>query len=223
MIGSRPRRRSGRSRSRIRACSRIGAVRYRSQRRRMRDRLRSHRAFRIQQVVVARAQAQADQRTRIGYRFRLPAVIRLIAAHGVFARLVPGPGRFAAQVMFANQSFLNLLRPLRIDLLLAPRSRFLLTSLVRAGALRAAFVGRGSSIRFCLRFHRVAARLRSGSSGGVGRLRQRRARRCASTDQRYRAACTQPTPHSRATLLHAFQRQASVAKNAPHRTGQETN
>jgi hypothetical protein len=156
-------------------------------------------------MVVARAQPQADQRTRIGHRFRLPAMIRLIAAHSVFAGLVPGSGRFAAQVMFANQRFLNFLRPLRIDLLLAPRSRFFLTSLVRAGALRAAFVGRGRSVRFCLRFHRIAACLRSRRTSGISRLRQRRARRCGGTDQRYSAACTEPTPHSHTTLLHAYQ------------------
>jgi hypothetical protein len=132
MIGSRRRRRSGRSRGRIRACSRISAVRHRAQRRRVRDWLHGHSAFRIQQMVVARAEPQADQRTRIGHRFLLPAVIRLIAAHGLFAGLVPGSGRFATQVMFANERFLNLLRPLRIDLLLAPRSRFFLAPLVRA-------------------------------------------------------------------------------------------
>ena len=83
-------------------------------------------------MVVAWPQSQADQSARIGYRFRLPAVVGLIAAHGIFAGLVPRSGRFAAQVMFANQRFLNLLRPLRINLLLAPRRRFSFSLPVRA-------------------------------------------------------------------------------------------
>jgi len=174
----------------------------------MRHWFRSHRAFRIQQMVVARSQPQADQCARIRHCLRLPAVIGLIAAHGVFAGLVPVSGRFAAQVMLANQRFLNLLHPLGINLLLAPRSRFSLAAPPRARALRAALVG-GWGIRFCLRLNRVAACLRSSRTGGIRRLGKRCAWRCARTEQRQSAACTQPTPHSRATLLHASQRQTS--------------
>ena len=56
---------------------RIGAVRHRGQRRRMRHpSLSCHRAFRIQQVIVASAPVRkSDQRTRIRHRLRLPAVI----------------------------------------------------------------------------------------------------------------------------------------------------
>ncbi len=83
-----------------------------AQSRMQRDRLRGHRAFRIQQMVVARPQPQADQSARIGHGFRLPAMVSLIAAHSIFAGLVPGSGRFAAQIMLADQRFLNRLRPL---------------------------------------------------------------------------------------------------------------
>ena len=219
MIRSRHRRwRSGRSRSRI-ARSRISAVRHRAQSRSMRDWLRSHRTFRIQQMVVAWPQPQADQSARIGHRFRLPAVVGLIAAHGIFAGLVPGSGRFAAQVMFANQRFLNLLRPLGIDLLLAARNRFSFASPVRARALHVALMGRGSAIRFCLRLNRAGACLRSNRTGGIAPPCKRCARRCAGAEQRQSAACTQPTPHSRATLLHDRQRQPSDLRTLPRTTG----
>ena len=46
-------------------------------------------------------------------------MIGLIAPHGLFARLIPGSSRCAAQVVLANQRFLNLLRALGFNLLLA--------------------------------------------------------------------------------------------------------
>jgi hypothetical protein len=52
-------------------------------------------------------------------------VIGLVAAHGVFTGLVPGSDSLAAQVVLANQSFLNFLRPLGIDLLLTSSCPFL--------------------------------------------------------------------------------------------------
>jgi hypothetical protein len=61
-----------------------------------------HRAFRIQQMIVAGAEPQADERARIGNFLRLPAMVGLVAPHGVFARLVPDSGRLSAQVMLAN-------------------------------------------------------------------------------------------------------------------------
>jgi hypothetical protein len=101
--------------------SRIHAMRGRSQGRRVgRGRLRSHRALRIQQPVVARPQTQADQSARVRHFLRLPAVIGLITPHGIFAGLVPRARRFAGQIMLAYQRFLNRLRPLRFNLLLAP-------------------------------------------------------------------------------------------------------
>jgi len=190
-------------------------MRHWRQRRRVRDRLRSHRAFRIQQVIMAWPQTQADQCARIGDRLRLPAVIGLIVAHGVFAGLVPGSGRLAAQVMFANQRFLNLLRPLRINLLLAPRSRLSLTFVVRARALRVTFVAHCGSLRFCLRVSRTTSCLCSSRTGRITCLRKCRARRCTGTDQRQGAACTHPTPQSRATFPHAFQCQTSQLTTRP--------
>jgi len=105
-----------------------------------RGRLRGHRAFRIQQVVVARPQAEADQSPRIRHGFRLPPVVGLVAAHRIFTGLIAGAGRFAGHIMLANQRFLNRLRPLWLDLLLATRSGFFLAALVGAGVLRLAAV-----------------------------------------------------------------------------------
>ena len=87
---------------------------------RIRD--RGHGAFRIQQMVFARAQTQFDQCSRVGDGFALPAVIGLVAAHGFFAGLVPGARGLAGQIMFADQGFLNGLGSLGIDFLLAARS-----------------------------------------------------------------------------------------------------
>ncbi len=78
-------------------------------------------------MILARPQAQLDQRARVGDGLALPSVIGLIAAHGFFAGLVPCAGGFAGHVMLADQSFLNGLRPLGVDFLLAARlRRFLL-------------------------------------------------------------------------------------------------
>ncbi len=72
------------------------------------------------------SQAQLDQRPRVGHRLALPAVIRLVAAHGLFAGLVPRARGFPAQVMLADQGFLNGLGSFGVDFLLAPRLRRLL-------------------------------------------------------------------------------------------------
>ena len=93
---------------------RLGALRIRD---------RGHGALRVQQMVFAGAQPKLDQRPRIGHRFALPAVIGLIAAHGIFTGLVPRARGFSAQVVFADQGFLNRLGALRVDLLLAARTR----------------------------------------------------------------------------------------------------
>ena len=66
-------------------------------------------------MIFTRAQAQLDERSRIGDCLTLPAVIGLVTAHGFFAGLIPCPGSFSAQVMLANQRFLNGLRSLGIN------------------------------------------------------------------------------------------------------------
>src|SRR5271155_2493212 len=116
-------------------------------------------------------------------------MIGLIAPHGIFTGLIPGSSRLAAQVMLANQRFLDLLRPLRINFLLAPCARLSLTVAVRR-TLRSAFVSRGGRIRL------------GGRSGSIRRLRGSTMRRTAGTDQRQSAASTQPSPHSRDILVH---------------------
>ena len=82
-----------------------------------------HSAVGIQQMVLARAQAELDQRPRVRHSLALPTVIGLIAAHGLFAGLIPGTRGFSAQVMLADQRFLNRMSPLGVDFLLAAHSR----------------------------------------------------------------------------------------------------
>ena len=74
-------------------------------------------------MVFARAQAQLDQRPRIGDLLALPAVVGLVAAHGFFASLVPGAGGFSAEVVLADQGFLNSAGPLRVYFLLSAGAR----------------------------------------------------------------------------------------------------
>ena len=157
-------RRWSRCRSRIHARSRIGAVRSRSQGcRARRSRSRGHRALRIQQMIVARPEPQADQGARVGHFLRLPAVVGLIPPHRVFTRLIPRTGRFAAQVMFAYQRFLNGLRPLRLNLLLASRC-LALAILARARVLRLAAVSPSGRTSFWMRTCRS---MRCGMSLGL--------------------------------------------------------
>ena len=77
-------------------------------------------------MIVARPESKANERPRVGYGFRLPAMIRLIAAHGIFAVLIPCTRRLARHVVFADERFLDRLRPLRVYLLLPADGRFLL-------------------------------------------------------------------------------------------------
>jgi len=72
-------------------------------------------------MVMARTEAEADQRARVGHRLRLPAVISLIAAHGIFAGLIPGSRGASSQIVFADQGFLNGLSAFGINFLLAAR------------------------------------------------------------------------------------------------------
>ena len=70
-------------------------------------------------------EAQADQGARIGNGFRLPAVVGLIAAQGVFAGLIPGSSGLSRHIVFADQSFLNFLCAIGINFLLAACYYFL--------------------------------------------------------------------------------------------------
>ncbi len=70
-------------------------------------------------MVLTWPQTQFDQRPRVRHRLALPSIVSLIAAHGRLAGLIPGAGSFSAQVMLADQGFLNGLRSLGINFLLA--------------------------------------------------------------------------------------------------------
>ncbi len=102
--------------------SRIGAARCWSQRCCAGSvRRGGHRTFRIQQVIVARSQPEFDQGARVGHGLRLPAVVGLIAAQGILCGLGPFAGSLAAEIVLANQRFLNGLRAIGVDFLLAAR------------------------------------------------------------------------------------------------------
>jgi len=72
-------------------------------------------------MILARPQAQADQRSRIRDGLALPSVIRLIPPHRIFTGLVPRPFGLTAQIVFPDQSFLNGLRSFGINFLLPAR------------------------------------------------------------------------------------------------------
>ncbi len=168
MLGSR-RGRCNR-RSPIHARARIGAVRRRGRGFRVRrGRLRGHRALRIQQMVMGWPQPQADQSARVRDGLRLPAVIGLIAPHGLFTGLIPPASRFAAQVVLPYQRFLDGLRPLRVNLLLTPRC--LPLALARSRVLRFAVVSCSNRTRLWVL---ACRRMRRGVTlGRRGRARSR--------------------------------------------------
>src|SRR5258706_7667213 len=99
-------------------------------------------------MVMARPEPQAEQRARVGHSLRWPAMIGLIAPHGVFTGLIPGSARLAAQVVLANQRFLDRLCALGINLLLAPRGRLSLAVLARVRILRVAVMSRHACVGF---------------------------------------------------------------------------
>jgi hypothetical protein len=74
----------------------------------------------------------------------LPSMICLVLAHGIFAGLVPGTAGCPAHVVFADESFLNRLRPLRIDLLLTARLRRFLSRRALPGRGRMSLARGGS-------------------------------------------------------------------------------
>src|SRR5436190_16730507 len=70
-------------------------------------------------MILARSQAEFDQCSRVGHRLALPALFCLVAAHGFFACLVPRASGFSpTEIVLADQSFLNCLRPLGVNFLL---------------------------------------------------------------------------------------------------------
>lgn len=137
-----------------------------------------HGAFRIQQMILAGAQSQLDERSRVGHGLALPAVVRLVAAHGFFAGLVPGAGSFSAEVVLADQGFLNGLGSLGVDFLLA------------AGPRR--FFSRGAPrSRRGVSSSRGSRRMRTFCRRGLVRTRCRSRRFCSGLAMRgARGACS---------------------------------
>ena len=81
------------------------------------------------------AKAEFDESARVRHGFVLPAVIGLKAPQRVFGRGIPLPGRRARHVVLANQSFLDLMGTLGINLLL-PADFLRVLSLARGSARR---------------------------------------------------------------------------------------
>jgi len=69
-------------------------------------------------MVCTGPQAELDESSRVWNLFGLPAMIALVAPHGLFALVIPVASGLAAQIVFADQSFLDGSRSLRIDLFL---------------------------------------------------------------------------------------------------------
>ena len=89
------------------------------------------------------SEAEFDKRARVGHGLVLPAIVGLEMPQRVLSRGIPLPSRHAGHVMLANQSFLDLMRALGIDLLLA--ANFLgALALVRTGAARRSSARSGS-------------------------------------------------------------------------------
>jgi len=98
-------------------------------------------------MIVTRSQTQADEGAGVRHRFRLPSMVGLVMPHGIFARLIPCSRRRAGQVMLADQRLLDLLRALRIDLLLSPRPRPAFSISQRAPLLPFVMAGLRGSMR----------------------------------------------------------------------------
>ena len=129
----------------------------------------------IQQPGLVRPQTQLDQCSGIRQRLRLPPVSLLVARQSIFRGLVPTAGRFARQVVLANQGLLNLRSAGRIDALLAMRlglrRRFLAFGPAVGGRL-ARFTGPGR----LMRSGRSLGRFGFGGCSGAGSQRQRKSR-----------------------------------------------
>jgi hypothetical protein len=148
-----------------------------------------HGALGIQQMVLARSQTQFDQRARVRHRLALPAVICLVAAHGLFARLIPGACRFSAHVMLADEGFLNRLRPLGVDFLLSTHTGGLLSRRMfscRRSAEPTRGFRRSLFRRTSRRFRGAVVMLLVGSSGCArGLLRSRVTGRTLTRSRRW--------------------------------------
>lgn len=90
-------------------------------------------------MIVIRTQAQFDQGAGIRHRFILPAVIGLELAQGGLGRSVPLVRRLAFQITLLDQSLLNLMSSLAVNLLLP--ALFGMLALARSRRLRALRLG----------------------------------------------------------------------------------
>jgi hypothetical protein len=94
-------------------------------------------------MIFTGSQSQLDQRAGIRDRLVLPSIVLLVAAHGLFARLIPLAARFALEIVLTDEGFLDGLSALGIDFLLS--ANFLLAPFGRSstGLCGAGFRGSG--------------------------------------------------------------------------------
>ena len=90
-------------------------------------------------MVVARAQTQFDQGAGVGDGLILPSVIGLELPQGGFGRGVPFVRGLAFQITLLDQSLLNLMSSLAVNLLLP--ALFGMPALARGRGLRALRLG----------------------------------------------------------------------------------
>jgi len=69
-------------------------------------------------MALVRAEAELDERARVGSIFVLPAVVCLEALHGLLGFVVPDPGGFSIHVVRTNERGLDLGGAVVVNLLL---------------------------------------------------------------------------------------------------------
>jgi hypothetical protein len=140
------------------------------------------------------SQAESNQSTRIWNTLALPALVRLVTAHGLLGCVVPLSRRLATHIMLAEQSLLDLAATFAINRLLPAYARFTW--------LLAAMVGRFRALRYRMR----------GIRRLCGRSHGHSQRQHSNQDHRFVA----PTLHAIANLAPPFNylwRQTIIAQS----------
>src|SRR5438445_13526681 len=84
-------------------------------------------------MLMTGSQAESNQSTRIWNALALPALVRLVTAHGLLGCVVPRSRRLTTHVMLTDQSLLDLAATFTINRLLPACAGFtrLLAAMVR--------------------------------------------------------------------------------------------
>ncbi len=127
-------------------------------------------------------QAKLNQSPRIGNHFALPSIVSLKLLHGFLRGGVPRSGGFAGHIVIANQGFLNIARPLRVNFLLATHAGSFTRFAVLA--MGGSLAGRGGVVR-----GRLLLVYGFGSGAGRGGIS-----RCADNDANQNAEIERNCP-----------------------------